>query len=288
MWKIKHRGLKDSYCEDDKPQEVSKSKDPLLPEEATSSVSQLATKVQGASLKSWKEVASLFNKDDEHKLLTDNEPKRISGDDGRAYRSEICQLVEWCHSNNLTLNVRKTKELIVDFRKSKTREHLPILTEGSEAERVSSFKFLDVKISEDLTWSQHIDAIIKEGKTVTILQWEFEEIWTTVKVKEDVKMEKKPSFWDTLGIKQNSASKSPTEGGTWEPQVTMENPYSNLTDSCVWSDWASESSSSSKYTTLESETNVSGSRWGIITAGKLPGIRRRSKGNLTDCWEELE
>ncbi|XP_059837997.1 testis development-related protein-like isoform X1 [Hypanus sabinus] len=187
MWKIKHRGLKDSYCEDDKPQEVSKSKDPLLPEEATSSVSQLATKVQGASLKSWKEVASLFNKDDEHKLLTDSEPKR-----------------------------------------------------------------------------------------------------TIVKVKEDVKMEKKPSFWDTLGIKQNSASKSPTEEGAWEPQVTMENPYSNLTDSCVWSDWASESSSSSKYTSLESETSVSSSRWGIITAGKLPGIRRRSKGNLTDCWEELE
>ncbi|XP_051880711.1 testis development-related protein-like [Pristis pectinata] len=187
MWKIKHRGLKDFDSDDDKPQEVSKSKDPLLPEEATSSVSQLATKVQGASLKSWKEVASLFNKDDEHKLLTDNEPK-----------------------------------------------------------------------------------------------------WTTVKLKEDVKMEKKSSFWDTLGIKQNSSSKIPTEGGGWEPQVAMENPCSNLTDSSAWSDWASESSSSSKYTNLDSETNMSGSRWGIMTAGKLPGIRRRSKGNLTDCWEELE
>lgn len=187
MWKIKHRGLKDYDSEDAKPQEVSKSKDPLLPEEATSSVSQLATKVQGASLKSWKEVTSLFNKGDEHKLLTDNEPK-----------------------------------------------------------------------------------------------------WTTVKLKEDVKTEKKSSFWDSLGMKQNLASKIPTEDEGWESQVTMDNPSSNVTDSSTWSDWASESSGSSKYTSLDAETNMSSSKWGIRTTGKLPGIQRRSKGNLTDCWEELE
>ncbi|XP_060677631.1 testis development-related protein-like isoform X2 [Hemiscyllium ocellatum] len=164
-----------------------KSKDPLLPEESTSSVSQLATKVQGASLKGWKEVTSLFNKDDEHKLLTDSEPK-----------------------------------------------------------------------------------------------------WTTVKLKEEVKMEKKSSFWDSLGIKQNSASKIPTEDEGWDPQVKMENPCSGLTDSSAWSDWTSETCGSSKYTSLDSETNTSGSKWSIMTAGKLPGIRRRSKGNLTDCWEETE
>ncbi|XP_048386712.1 testis development-related protein-like isoform X11 [Stegostoma tigrinum] len=210
MWRNKHKGLKDSDSEDDKPQEVSKSKDPLLPEETTSSVSQLATKnhkmiqdrsghsvhhtwssslkqVQGASLKGWKEVTSLFNKDDEHKLLTDSEPK-----------------------------------------------------------------------------------------------------WTTVKLKEEVKMEKKSSFWDSLGIKQNSASKIPTEDEVWDPQVKVENPCSGLTDSSTWSDWASETCGSSKYTSLDSETNTGGSKWSIMTAGKLPGIRRRSKGNLTDCWEEIE
>uniref|UniRef100_UPI00398ED44A uncharacterized protein C1orf232 isoform X2 n=1 Tax=Pristiophorus japonicus TaxID=55135 RepID=UPI00398ED44A len=38
-------------------------------EEGPSSVSQLAKKVQGASAKGWKCMSSLFNKDDEHKLL---------------------------------------------------------------------------------------------------------------------------------------------------------------------------------------------------------------------------
>ena len=34
-----------------------------------------------------------------------------------AYREEVRALAEWCQENNLSLNVNKTKELIVDFRK---------------------------------------------------------------------------------------------------------------------------------------------------------------------------
>ncbi|XP_078422433.1 uncharacterized protein C1orf232 [Cetorhinus maximus] len=41
----------------------------MTTEEGSSSVSQLAKKVQGASAKGWKCMSSLFNKDDEHKLL---------------------------------------------------------------------------------------------------------------------------------------------------------------------------------------------------------------------------
>nr|XP_033810495.1 uncharacterized protein C1orf232 homolog [Geotrypetes seraphini] len=39
-------------------------------EEGISSVSQLAQKVQGAGARGWRSMASLFNKEDEHKLLT--------------------------------------------------------------------------------------------------------------------------------------------------------------------------------------------------------------------------
>ena len=34
-----------------------------------------------------------------------------------AYREEVRALGMWCQENNLTLNVNKTKEMIVDFRK---------------------------------------------------------------------------------------------------------------------------------------------------------------------------
>ena len=49
----------------------------------------------------------------------------------------------WCHDNNLSLNVIKTKEMIVDNRKSRA-EHVPILIDGAVGEQVESFKFLGV------------------------------------------------------------------------------------------------------------------------------------------------
>ena len=51
-------------------------------------------------------------------LITDN--------DETAYRKEGRDLAVWCQDNNLSLNVIKTKEMIVDYRKKRT-EHAPIL-----------------------------------------------------------------------------------------------------------------------------------------------------------------
>ena len=41
----------------------------------------------------------------------------ISYNDEPAYREEVRALGVWCQENNLTLNVNKTKEMIVDFRR---------------------------------------------------------------------------------------------------------------------------------------------------------------------------
>ncbi|XP_044519543.1 testis development-related protein [Gracilinanus agilis] len=171
----------------------SQNKDQLLQDEITSSVSQLATKVQGASFRGWKEVTSMFNKDDEQQLL----------------------------------------------------------------EKCKSPKF--------------------KG--------------TNLRIKEDVKTEKKSGFWDSLVLKQNMQSKKPDEIEGWEPpQITLEDPVTDLGDSSrdhlSWPGWEDETKGSTKYTNLTSSGNSS--RWSIKSAGKLVSIRRQSKGNLTDNWEELE
>ena len=49
----------------------------------------------------------------------------ITNNDETAHREEVRALAEWCQENNLSLNVNKTQELIVDFRKQQ-REHPPI------------------------------------------------------------------------------------------------------------------------------------------------------------------
>ncbi len=65
---------------------------------------------------------------------------------------------------SLSQNVRKTKELIVDFRKRQQRSYTPLMTSGTPVERVSSFKYLGVNISEDLTWTTHIQTQVKKAR----------------------------------------------------------------------------------------------------------------------------
>ncbi len=87
-------------------------------------------------------------------LITDN--------DETAYREEVSTLTKWCQENHLSLNIYKTKELVVDYRRQ-SREHTPITIDKTPVERVNSFKFLCVHITEDLTWSTHTDAVLKKA-----------------------------------------------------------------------------------------------------------------------------
>ncbi|KAJ8404745.1 hypothetical protein AAFF_G00336080 [Aldrovandia affinis] len=87
----------------------------------------------------------------------------IKNNDETAYREEIQHLATWCADNNLALNTKKTKELIVDFRKTRAVAHAPVHINGAEVERVSSFKFLGVHISEDLSWTFNTSSLVKKA-----------------------------------------------------------------------------------------------------------------------------
>uniref|UniRef100_A0A669CDC0 Reverse transcriptase domain-containing protein n=1 Tax=Oreochromis niloticus TaxID=8128 RepID=A0A669CDC0_ORENI len=87
----------------------------------------------------------------------------ITNGDETAYREEVSALTHWCQDNHLTLNVAKTKELIVDFRRCR-EVHTPIAINGAAVEKVSSFHFLVVHLAEDLTWSVHINKKVKKAQ----------------------------------------------------------------------------------------------------------------------------
>ena len=63
---------------------------------------------------------------------------------------------------NLSLNVSKIKELIVDYRKRRT-EHSPIHKNGAVMEQVESFKFLGIHITKNLSWSKQTNIILKRA-----------------------------------------------------------------------------------------------------------------------------
>ena len=86
----------------------------------------------------------------------------ISNNDGTNYRSEVSRLTSWCRHNNLSLNVEKTKEIVVDFRRAHT-QHPSLSTNGAAVERVSSTKFLGVHVSEDLSWTTNTSSLAKRA-----------------------------------------------------------------------------------------------------------------------------
>jgi len=84
----------------------------------------------------------------------------ISNNDETKYRSEVSRLTSWCRHNNLSLNVEKTKEIVVDFRRAHI-QHTPLTINGAAVERVSSTKFLGVHVSEDLSWTTNTSSLAK-------------------------------------------------------------------------------------------------------------------------------
>ncbi len=88
----------------------------------------------------------------------------ISNNDETHYRDEVAQLAEWCVvQNNLSLNVGKTKEVGMDFRRN-SGDHPPLTIDNSTVERVSSTKFLGVHITEDLTWTTNPMSLSKKAQ----------------------------------------------------------------------------------------------------------------------------
>ena len=75
----------------------------------------------------------------------------ISKGDESAYKEEVEGLVAWDERNNLTLNVKKTREMIIDFRRSRPDHYTPLTINGEVVERVAEFKFLGVIISDSVT-----------------------------------------------------------------------------------------------------------------------------------------
>jgi hypothetical protein len=72
-----------------------------------------------------------------------------------------------CQDNNLSLNISKTKELIVNYRKQRA-EHASIHIDGAVVERVASFKFFCFHTTKALSSSKNTNTVVKRAR-----QWLF-------------------------------------------------------------------------------------------------------------------
>ncbi|KAK3553712.1 hypothetical protein QTP70_007504 [Hemibagrus guttatus] len=94
----------------------------------------------------------------------------ISKNNESAYREEMQQLIAWCKDNNLSLNIDKTKEMVVDFRRAQSSHSLLVIN-GSSVEIIKSTKFFGVHLAENFTWSLNTTSITKKTQQRLCFLW---------------------------------------------------------------------------------------------------------------------
>ena len=89
---------------------------------------------------------------------------KISNDEDARYHKQIENFVNWCDKNYLYLNVSKTKEICIDFRKNQRcpkSDHI----KGEAVERVEIYKYLGVVFDGKLNWKENINPVLKKVNT---------------------------------------------------------------------------------------------------------------------------
>lgn len=81
-------------------------------------------------------------------------------------------MVEWCNLNHLQLNITKTKEMIVDYRKQASIFHA-VTIRGMDIEVVEDYKYLRVYINSKLDWSRNTNIDFKKGQSRLYLLYFF-------------------------------------------------------------------------------------------------------------------
>ena len=81
-------------------------------------------------------------------------------------QNNVDELAAWLSSYKLTLNANKCKSLLISRKRCLSLS--PIINVlGCALERVSSYKYLGILITSDLSWSEHIKAISSRARKQT-------------------------------------------------------------------------------------------------------------------------
>ena len=85
---------------------------------------------------------------------------------------DLDRLAQWLYEHKLTLNVSKSKFMLIGGpRKLNTLQEFTLTIKEKELDRVNSYKYLGVIINENLSWTDHVDYIkTKVSQRLGVLQ----------------------------------------------------------------------------------------------------------------------
>ena len=89
--------------------------------------------------------------------------RRVSGGQETECREVVNCFVVWCGNNHLHLNVAKTKEMVVDFRRTRTK--LNTISILGEVEVVEGYRCLGVQLDNRLGWKFNTEALYRKRQS---------------------------------------------------------------------------------------------------------------------------
>ena len=75
----------------------------------------------------------------------------------------ICHIEQWFTENYLNFNSSKCKYIVVSRKRAPLVPDVPLLLFGSALERVDSYKYLGVLLSDDLSWSLQVKSVCQKA-----------------------------------------------------------------------------------------------------------------------------
>jgi len=94
-----------------------------------------------------------------------------------ALQSDLNLISDWLSNNLLTMNVNKTKLMIISRKRPTTSNSslhpACVYVNGSPLEVVKCFKYLGVWISDDLSWSLHIESVCSRARRLLGFMYRF-------------------------------------------------------------------------------------------------------------------
>ncbi len=109
------------------------------------------------SCRSTKEGSFLVKFSDDTALLS------LLNDSESNHGGALTDFINWCDDNLLDLNVAKTKEIIIDFRKIKSKPEASII-HSQDVEIVDQYKYLGTVFDSQLKFDANTDTIVKCGQ----------------------------------------------------------------------------------------------------------------------------
>ena len=89
-----------------------------------------------------------------------------SDSDFAALQNDIDKIHAWASSNYMTFNESKCKVMQVSRKRSPLSPDTPLTLNGSILETVTSYKYLGLLISSDLSWSGHIHSVCSKARKI--------------------------------------------------------------------------------------------------------------------------